>query len=183
MIYFSSDYHFFHDNIRRLCNRPFDSVESMNRALLDNINQKVMSNDILWILGDVLWWKFNEKDYLANAKIIRNGINAETVNVITGNHDKRPDLLEAAGFRCLQYHEMKINKQHLVLFHYPMLSFNGKSHGSIHLHGHTHAKIPFDPKVRRLDVGVDNLNYQAISLDEVIEYMNNNCVSDWERYP
>lgn len=168
MIFMCADTHFFHDNIRRLCNRPFDSIETMNQSLIDNINNSVDQNDQLWILGDVLWWKFNEKDYLANAKLVREGINCGTVNVVLGNHDKRPDLLEFAGFKCVQYHEIKMSKQHLVLFHYPILEWNGRYRGSIHLHGHSHGKVPFEKVVRRLDVGVDPQNYKPLSLDEIV---------------
>ncbi len=43
-------------------------------------------------------------------------------------------LLESASI----YKEIKIGEEKVVLFHYPIKDWNGKDHGSIHLHGHTH---------------------------------------------
>ena len=45
--------------------------------------------------------------------------------------------------------------RHLVLFHYPMLTWDRAHYGSWHLHGHCHGSL--DPKFvsTRMDVGWD----------------------------
>jgi calcineurin-like phosphoesterase family protein len=59
MIYFSSDFHFGHQNIAgpKVSNwtkgfRDFDSVHEMNKTLTQTINKYVKPDDILYFLGD-----------------------------------------------------------------------------------------------------------------------------------
>ena len=50
--WFTSDFHLGHRNIIRYCNRPFHSTDEMDAAILDNLNNCVHQNDILYFLGD-----------------------------------------------------------------------------------------------------------------------------------
>lgn len=52
MIYFTSDHHFWHANIIRYCNRPFNSVEKMNEILIQIWNDLVAPEDEVYYLGD-----------------------------------------------------------------------------------------------------------------------------------
>ena len=45
MIYYVSDLHIGHEKIIKVCNRPFNSLEEMNNALIANWNAKVKPND------------------------------------------------------------------------------------------------------------------------------------------
>jgi len=80
MIYFTADLHFRHDNIIRHCNRPFRSVEEMDKRLVENWNKTVKSNDEIYILGD-LTMKGAEvaNDFLRKLKGIK--------YLVRGNHD------------------------------------------------------------------------------------------------
>src|SRR5580704_9889068 len=51
-IWFTADFHFGHSNIIRYCNRPFQSVEEMDRTILDRLNDSAKANDILYFRGD-----------------------------------------------------------------------------------------------------------------------------------
>ncbi|MGN0888723.1 MAG: hypothetical protein ACI4UY_07570 [Kiritimatiellia bacterium] len=44
MTFFTSDQHFGHFNIIRLCSRPFGTVEEMDEALLSKWNAKVKTD-------------------------------------------------------------------------------------------------------------------------------------------
>ena len=55
MVYFTSDLHLGHRNIISLQYRPFESVEEMDRALIDNFNSVVKKNDTVFILGDICY--------------------------------------------------------------------------------------------------------------------------------
>ena len=52
MIWFTSDTHFGHENVLRFCERPWKTVEAMNKALIDRINACVAPDDTLYHLGD-----------------------------------------------------------------------------------------------------------------------------------
>lgn len=51
-IWFTSDLHFGHKNIIRFCDRPWNSVEEMDEALINNWNSVVGDDDIVFDLGD-----------------------------------------------------------------------------------------------------------------------------------
>lgn len=52
MYYFTADTHFGHERTRALHRRPFQSVDEMNAALLQNWNAAVSPNDVIYHLGD-----------------------------------------------------------------------------------------------------------------------------------
>jgi len=48
----TADLHLGHRNIIRYCDRPFESVGVMNRALIARWNEIDDDDDTLWVLGD-----------------------------------------------------------------------------------------------------------------------------------
>ena len=56
MIWFTSDLHLCHDREFVYKSRGFQSVEDMNETLINNINDCVKEEDILYILGDLGLW-------------------------------------------------------------------------------------------------------------------------------
>ena len=52
-IFFSSDFHLGHDNIRRYCQRPFTDLKHMDTTIINNFNQRVGIDDFCFFLGDV----------------------------------------------------------------------------------------------------------------------------------
>ena len=81
MIYFTIDMHLGHENIIRLCNRPFSNVEEMDQALIDNWNRRVQPQDTIYILGDLMFRnKKPPEEYLRQ-------LNGKK-HLIIGNHDR-----------------------------------------------------------------------------------------------
>lgn len=80
-IWLSSDYHFGHERIITLSNRPFKDVSHMNEMLVQNHNAVVAPDDHVYVLGDVALGSFlNSIQYVGRM----NGIK----HLVVGNHDK-----------------------------------------------------------------------------------------------
>ena len=55
-IFYTSEQHFCHENILKLCNRPFDFLAEMEEVLVQNCNGKGRGDDdTVYILGDLLY--------------------------------------------------------------------------------------------------------------------------------
>lgn len=162
-IFFTSDTHFGHERVIVLGRgRPFAGVEEMTEALIAQWNERVTRADRVYHLGDFSF--LGRAGTLAVLARLRGRI-----HLIRGNHDRVLDAPAFAGrFESRQdYKELSVGGQRLVLFHYPIASWNGAHKGSWHLHGHCHGSLAEDPAVARMDVGVDCTGYAPVSFEEV----------------
>ena len=176
MVYFTSDHHFYHLNIIRYCNRPFNSVDEMNNEMVNRWNSVVKPNDTVYHLGDFAFSMEQVDEILSN-------LNGE-IYLLPGNHDihwvrdfersiRNGRINLKLQLTPQQFDiEFATNKGNYLftLSHYPMRSWFRSHHGSYHLYGHIHSKN--DSYGLSFDVGVDAQDYTPISLDQVIERMN-----------
>lgn len=171
MIYFTADTHFFHSNIIRMGNRPFQSMEEMNQALIQNWNAKVSDNDDIYILGD-----FTLKGPTLAIAVLERLHGRKYL--IRGNHDgfvDRQSFQKDAFVWVKDYFELCWHEQYFILSHYPLLSWNGMWRGSFNLHGHCHNKMEYNlanraAGVKRIDVGVDAFGMSPVSIEEVLAF-------------
>lgn len=177
MIYFTSDPHYYHKNIIAFCGRKAADVDDMNQQLIDNWNAVITDNDEVYLLGDFAFCGKQRRLELIMQLLGKK-------HLIRGNHDPDPDRwwLEAGFYSVQDYKELRVqdmyqnddggNKsyhQHIVLMHFPILSWNGMAHGSWHLHGHCHGNMA--NKGLRMDVGVDTNNLKPYSYEDIKNYM------------
>lgn len=169
-VWFTSDLHLGHEAIVGILARPFKTVEEMDEALIEAVNERVAEGDELWILGDATCRIPKEK-----AEALLRRIRCRRVHLVRGNHDK--DWEGSDVFASVQdYKELKAEGKKLVLFHYPIAEWNGFHHGwSLHLHGHIHSGLEYNEGnrakgVRAFDVGVDANGYAPVSLDEILAF-------------
>ena len=177
-VFFTSDLHFYHENIIRFCGRPHTDVEEMNTALIDNWNKVVPEDGVVFVLGDI---GFCSVSVLKELFAQMNG----TKYLILGNHDySMQTQLEKAGIFKEIYNlkQIKVDTQNIVLCHYPMLCFNGDHHGAWQLFGHIHSGsgITTNDTIKaqtlrptQYDVGVDNNNYTPISFEQLQTIITN----------
>ena len=169
MTYFTSDQHFGHFNIIRLCGRPFETVEEMDEALLSKWNAKVKADDTVYILGDL---------FFRAAKVgpILKALNGRK-HLIVGNHDHTWMKKVAASdyFASVQtLKEVEIDGRVLTLCHYPMLSYPQARRGYM-VYGHIHNNVRDDywpliaRRSRMLNAGADVNNFEPVTFDELVE--------------
>ena len=153
-IYVTSDTHFFHNNIIKYCNRPFDSVNHMNDELVYRWNDTVKPQDTVFHLGDISFGDVEQTNEIMH-KLKGNKI------LIQGNHDrhakwtsKDPKLMYNHFSEIHDFLRLRHNNKKYVLCHFPFASWD---RGYINLHGHTHGK--YNDLYAQLDVGVDSHEY------------------------
>ncbi len=165
-VWFTSDLHLGHANVIKYCNRPFESAEEMNEAIINNFNECVKPEDTVYILGDVALCK---ADKLNSFLCRMNGHK----HLIFGNHDKdiRKEKFKHHFAWTGDYKEVKVGDQKLILMHYAMRTWNKQHRGAWQLYGHSHNNLPDLPTLLSMDVGIDAHNYRPISFEEVKVHM------------
>ena len=183
-IFFISDTHWYHNNIIRLCERPFESIAEMNEVLVNNWNNIVRPGDIVYHVGDFI----NPRGTRANKFLDRlNG----TVFLAQGNHDSKKALYRFPQWAPRYY--LNVGDYKFLLQHYPEYPdglkdqytedrrlFVDKRDYEVDfiLSGHIHNNHfdRNDKKVgrlwtgRSLNLSVEVHNYCPIPLDTVIFY-------------
>lgn len=190
-IFFVSDLHFFHKNIMDFCHRPFKDLDEMNETLINNWNNVVKDDCIVFDLGDFAFASTGKWNQLLDKL---NGFHI----LIKGNHDAGRAPQKSAMERFLAVSNelfIKIGDQKIYLNHKPYLCFDGtyrtsnipwQLFGHVHLNSNKEYNIGRDFERLKLlfpnqyDVGVDFNSYTPISYLEVkekIEYQIQNNVN------
>ena len=168
-MYLTSDLHFFHKNVLRFCpeTRPFADTDEMNQFLVNKWNEKVVKpNTKMFHLGDFSFGKPEQtREIVSQLK--------GDITFINGNHcySKTQEVLREFG-EVVDYKKVNYQGKKFILFHYPILEWDSKHHGSIHCYGHLHQNIvPEKYELgKAMNVGWDAIG-KIIHFDEVIEIM------------
>ena len=182
MNYFISDLHLGHKNAVALNFRPFESWEEMDETLINNWNNRVKSDDVVYILGDLVWQSCDPEKYLqqlSGRKIL-----------ITGNHDEK--WLNRGDYSnyfelVTPYLETKIDGLTVTLCHYPMVEWKasrkiGSKKLGYHIHGHIHngwkdfyRGLFLAPHA--LNAGADILNFTPATFEELVKFNESHKLS------
>lgn len=157
-IYFIADTHFYHKNIIKYENRPFKTVEEMNEVLINNWNNTVKEDDIIWHLGDVALCG------AAKIKELVPKLNGRKF-LIMGNHDRRNTVTfwKKCGFKEVYKEPVKVKD--FILSHEPI-----SEPGKINICGHVHSKTEHLNPIWHHCVSVEMTNYKPVILDCVNSY-------------
>lgn len=112
-LFFISDTHFWHKNVMKYTNRPFDSVEHMNSELIKRWQSVVKPEDTIIVVGDVFFCG-NGK-----ARIIMEQLPGKKI-LVRGNHDNSARKMEKLGFDFVcESMVMKLGGEYINICHYP----------------------------------------------------------------
>ena len=162
-IYIIADTHLGHENIIKYCNRPFKTVEEMDYTIIDNWNNIVDKNDVVYHLGD---FALTTKEKIVNYAEQLNG----HIILIRGNHERSSIKFyeEECGFEVIRtkYWTLAINNDgklnKYVFSHKP----TEVPEDIINIHGHIH-NYPLDSKFdsdTHICVSVEMTDYKPIKL-------------------
>jgi calcineurin-like phosphoesterase family protein len=187
----TSDLHLGHANIIRYCGRPFDGVDHMDAELCRRWRERVMPDDVIWVLGDLAMGR------IAESLALVAGLPGEK-HLVAGNHDRcwpgngrkaerwRSRYEEVGFVEIVTRAEIDLGEG-LVLpaCHFP---YRGDSHdedrfdewrprddGRWLLHGHVHEKWQVDG--RQVNVGVDVWGFAPVEAATIRSLVTSSSVT------
>ena len=168
MFYYIADNHFGHENIIRMCGRPYDSVDAMNEAMIEAWNRRVTGNDTVFILGDLFFRCPDPESILRRLRGKK--------RLIVGNHDSswmtKVDL-DRYFVSVDSFLEITDGVRAITLCHYPLLTWKHKLR-SFMIHGHIHNDTTQDyfpliaARERVLNAGVDINGFCPVTFGELV---------------
>lgn len=161
-IWFTSDTHFSHHNIIQYCNRPFKDTDEMNKVLIQNWNNVVMPDDIVWHLGD---FALGDKTKIPEIVQKLHG----NIRLVKGNHDNRSNqFYRDCGFKEV-YNLPVVFDEFIVLSHAPMPFVPSLT--MINLYGHVHDSPMFETWGNQCAcMCVERHNYTPVNIEVVREH-------------
>lgn len=193
-LWFTSDHHFRHCNILQFTDRPYDTIEDMEKDYIKKWNKRIKPNDLVYICGDHIWNSVKKPAYLK----LNNKLNGNKVLVI-GNHDDVKELQAMnLGYICaVREARIRLGNVTVRLSHYPyafgfwknlgcklkalVTTFKWikvkhqakrpQNDGSWLLHGHTHSKNKVNGNM--IHIGVDSWNGMPVSGNEIVKIIKN----------
>ena len=183
-VYFTSDTHFNHANIIKYCNRPFykegdlvgggelavrvwksDKIKSdrcnwMNEVLIENWNDTVKPEDVVYHLGDFGFLNTEEySEYL-------NKLNGHII-LFRGNHDEQNKVKAYLTMAIMNFGGKEVFAQHHPPEELPICDFA--------ICGHVHDKWKHriykkHPNIPIINLSVDVWDYRPISTETLLKY-------------
>ncbi len=165
-IWIWSDHHFYHQNVIKYSERPFDSVEEMNNHFIQTYNDTVGDDDICIFAGDVTFKSTSLflKDILPK---IKKGYKV----LVIGNHDIDKKKVRKLNFdETVLVLDFKYNGHTVVVSHIPFFIQN---ENFINVHGHIHNYK--SEHNHQINVSVEAINYKPVLITDLLDfYIENN---------
>lgn len=157
--FFIADTHFGHDAIISYENRPFKNVDEMTNTLIDNWNNVVCDEDIVFLLGD-----FSAYEKEMNISICQK-LNGRKI-LVMGNHDTENEkYYYDCGFESVSSYPI-IYQNFWILSHEPMYVNTNMPYANIF--GHVHGNPLYtDYSKQSFCVSAERIKYTPIEFGEM----------------
>jgi calcineurin-like phosphoesterase family protein len=187
VIWFSSDWHLFHNNVIHLSKRPFRNNGEMHEAIVSRMLAVCRPGDTLVLVGDITFGNTEQTRAVLNA-LRKAGVR---LVIVRGNHDPDTMQLYNMGFDLVvDRMEFRIRGRRVVVHHFPFrpslwkqlrqmlkgirlkyMRRRMKDDGETFLiHGHTHSNRRLEG--RALHVGVDAWDFKPVSLRQIESHID-----------
>ena len=174
--WYMADPHFGHAAILRSqpATRPFSTVECMDAAIIERVNERVAPGDLLYILGD---FAFSRDD--AYLEHVFHSLRGRKVLVL-GNHDVDNCGAVKKGIAALPWDvpptaamETKDgpNGSRVWLSHYAHRAWPAQHYGSYHFFGHSHGALQHFGRSRDVGIDVLDMGFGPRTFEELTEEM------------
>jgi calcineurin-like phosphoesterase family protein len=198
----TSDIHIGHVNIIEYAHRGFADVPEMNAAIVENWNETVAPDDVVWVLGDAAMGKMTDSLPILGQMQGRK-------RLIPGNHDRLHPMYqhkkgyakwdneyrEVAGFEVIRSVECRIDVGRLrgvLACHFPYEGdhteqgerypeWRPRDRGEWLIHGHVHDL--WRQNGRMINVGMDAWGGRILPIEEIEEIIDRGIVERTERIP
>lgn len=172
MIWFTGDWHFCHDREFVWKERGFNSVEEMNKAIVERYNECVAPDDTVYVLGDcALGDTARAIEYIKQ-------LNGHKILII-GNHDSDERIktyIKEGLFEDIQFgFRLKASKRmRFYLSHYPTLVNNFDDPVKVwNISAHTHSKERFEIKDKKIYcVSLDAHDCYPVNIETILNDIN-----------
>jgi len=179
--WFIADLHLEHPPVLHLSGRPFKNIRDMEHTIVTNINNKVKSEDVLFLLGDISLGKKNTWERFLDSLVCKNII------LVIGNHDRWANIPKDKIMMIADVVRLRAYGVIFLLSHYPyrcswFRAFWKRLHPAVVsrkrpkdtglwlLHGHDHRKAQLcEYHPRMINVGVDANNFKPVAMDDIIK--------------
>ena len=160
-----------------LPSRVFETVESMDAAMIAAVNERVGASDLLFILGDFA--VSSDAAYVAHCFHELRGRKV----LLIGNHDTdskgRPKpALAALPWDCppVAAMETRDGGERLWLAHYAHRVWPASHHGCWHFYGHSHGRLPASGRSRDVGIDCNDLGFRPASFEELKATSNDQTI-------
>lgn len=170
MKFYTSDLHFGHANVIKFDNRPFGTIEEMDRLLIEYWNGRVTDQDEIYIMGDLIFRSDKPAEwYLRQLKGKK--------YLVIGNHEKAilNDDVARSYFEAIdKMMHITDGKNQIHACHFPIVEWNGYFRGHYHIHGHIHSRKDYKSfevmksEERALNAGCMINNYMPVTFQELV---------------
>lgn len=182
MIYITSDTHFFHKNVIRYDDRPFENIQHMNEIIINNWNEMVREDDLVIHLGDFIFAGGNRLEEIVNR------LNGYKI-LLKGNHDRKSNnyFIKRGFFHC----EYNMIIDDIMLGHYPIYEIppeKSNKQSSIYnkyidkikrnnikniVHGHIHNNLTsLDNSYNQFNVSCCVHDYKPIKFETIKQFFS-----------